>query len=130
MRDGRFLRIADVNEATGVVEAAKSGPQPAKARLVLEIPGARQHRRRNPAQRCAAVLGAADVEAALDGHLEDKSGAGSEFEIAHATRGAVVGDDETHAGNLGHVTDAAAKLFSGQFLPEQFHEIPPLLSVS
>ena len=130
VRDRGLLRIADMDEAAGIVEAAEPGTQPAEARLVLEEPGAGQQRRRNPAERGAAIFAAADIEAAIDGDLEAKP-VPVRNSRSRTPRDGPLSEVSSRTPAICDIWPTRRRSSSpGQFLPEQFHRHPPLLSVS
>ncbi len=104
-----------------VVEAPECRAQPAEPRLILEHPRTGEQGGRHPRERGAAERAAADIHAAVHRDIEAQARSGPEFEQAHATRGAVVRDDEADAAELRDVTDMPGERVPVPIATEKLH---------
>ena len=88
-----------------VVEQAAAPVAQKTEALGLVVPRPGEADRRAPRKRPPRVLAAADVEGAIDEHVEDEARPGAELEHAHAALDAVSERDEPHPGHLVETTD-------------------------
>ncbi len=116
----------EVVEAAGGDETAAEGAQPAEAGALVE--------RRRPeggvheGERAAGVLRGADVEPAVDEHLEAEAGAGVDVGRAHPAHAAVGELHEPDAGHLGGASHELPEVLPPERAAEEAGHVTPCVA--
>ena len=123
LRD-RSPRYTTAVKAAGDDHAAAPGPEPAPSIRVV-VPGRDHSGGRQPAERLPGELAPADVEAAVNKHVEREPSAGTELQYPDTAALAVADRHQPDACDLLKAPDAAKQL--GPFVAgaEQLRHMPP-----
>ena len=123
LRD-RSPRYTTAVKAAGDDHAAAPGPEPAPSVRVV-VPGGDHSGGRQPAERLPGELAPADVEAAVNKHVEREPSAGTELQYPDTPSLAVADRHQPDACDLLKAPDAAKQL--GPFVAgaEQLRHMPP-----